>query len=209
MSKFNSCLRSGHVSFGDDLNTVAEVTHLFGLAAMKLPYHAWFNVPGKQNVIGWLPSENGGNGWHNVPEYGPDTDSQGWSEILTISEYNDDAKITAKRINEELAAPKTRYVFFRLERDGARWYKSFGAFEIDADSTRAAAASGNPRVIYRRVSKTVDCLRVAEVKTVFTDAEFAALRDRVVEVLPGGGSLGDTFAAHEDESAHDTSDTMR
>ena len=113
MSKLNSCLRSGHVSFGDDLNTVAEVTHLFGLMAMKLPCHSWFNVPGKQNVIGWLPSEEGGKGWHNVPEFGPDTDSRGWREILTISEYNDDAETTAKRVQEELAAPKTRCVFWR------------------------------------------------------------------------------------------------
>ena len=182
MSKLNSCLRNGHVSSGDDFNTVAEVTHLYGLEATKLPYHSWCNVPGKQNVIVWLPSEEGGKGWHNVPEFGPDTDSRGWREILTISEYNDDAETTAKRINEELAVPKTRYVFYRRERDGVRWYKSYGVFEIDADSTRAAAASGNPRVIYRRVSKTAECLKVDDVKTVFTDAEFDALRGRVVAV---------------------------
>ena len=71
MSEFNACLRNGQVSLGADLSTVAEVTHLFGLKATKLPYHSWFNVPGKKDVIGWLPSEEGGKGWHNVPEYGP------------------------------------------------------------------------------------------------------------------------------------------
>ena len=46
MSKFNSCLRNGFVSFGDDFDVVAEVTHLFGVNASKLPYHNWFKVPG-------------------------------------------------------------------------------------------------------------------------------------------------------------------
>ena len=182
MSEFNACLRNGQVSFGADLSTVAEVTHLFGLKATKLPYHSWFNVPGKKDVIGWLPSEEGGKGWHNVPEYGPNTDARGWNEILTIAEFNNDAATTAMRIKEELAAPRTRYVFWRVERDGAKWYKAYGTFEIDADSTSAAAVSENPRVIYRRVSKTAECLKVDEVKTIFTDAEFAALKGRVVKV---------------------------
>ena len=73
-------------------------------------------------------------------------------------------------------------MFWRAERAGAKWYKAYGTFEIDVDPTRAAATSENPRVIYRRVSKTAECLKVNEVKTVFTDAEFAALRDRVVNV---------------------------
>ena len=182
MSEFNACIRNGQVSLGADLSTVAEVTHLFGLKATKLPYHSWFNVPGKKDVIGWLPSEEGGKGWHNVPEYGPNTDSCSWNEILTIAEFNDDAAKTATRIKEELAAPKTRYVFWRMERDGVKWYKSCGTFEIDADSTRAAGASENPRVIYRRVSETAECLKVDEVKTIFTDAEFAGLKGRVVKV---------------------------
>ena len=62
MSEFNSCLRSGKVSFGDDLHSVAEVTHLFGVMATKLPYHNWFNVPGKENTIACLLSEDGGDG---------------------------------------------------------------------------------------------------------------------------------------------------
>ena len=61
MSKFNSCLRNGFVSFGDDFDVVAEVTHLFGVNASKLPYHNWFKLPGKMDVITWLPSEDGGN----------------------------------------------------------------------------------------------------------------------------------------------------
>ena len=182
MSKFNACLRNGLVSFGDDFDIVAEVTHLFGLKATKLPYRASFNVPGKKNVIAWLPSEEGGRGWHNVPEYGPNTDSRGWNEILTISEYNDDPETTDTRIKEELAAPKTRYVFWRAERVGAKWYKAYGTFEIDADSTRVAAASEKPRVIYRRVSTTAECLKVDEMKTMFTDAEFVALKNRVVTI---------------------------
>ena len=51
MSEYCACLRNGHVSFGDDLNTVAEVTHLFGQKATKLPYHTWFNIPGRKNTF--------------------------------------------------------------------------------------------------------------------------------------------------------------
>ena len=56
MSKFNTCLRNGFVSFGDDFDVVAEVTHLFGLKATKLP----FNIPGKKDALACLFSEEGG-----------------------------------------------------------------------------------------------------------------------------------------------------
>ena len=77
MSEFNSCLRSGKVSFGDDLCSVAEATHLFGLKAAKLPYHNWFKVPDKDNTIVCLLSENGGDGWSNMRKIGPTCDKRG------------------------------------------------------------------------------------------------------------------------------------
>ena len=183
MSKFNSCLRNGFVSFGDDFDVVAEVTHLFGVNASKLPYHNWFKVPGKMDVITWLPSEDGGRGWHNVPEYGPNTDSRGWNEIVAISEYNDDAETNNKRIDDELAKPRTRYVFWREEREGVQWYKFYGTFLIDADATRATLASEHPHVVYRRDSVTAECPKVdAARREKLSDADFAALRGRVVQV---------------------------
>ena len=183
MSKFNTCLRNGFVSLGDDFDVVAEVTRLFGVNASKLPYHNWFKVPGKTDVITWLPSEDGGKGWHNVPEYGLRNDACGWKEILTISEYNDDPETNSKRIDDELANPKTRYVFWRKEREGAKWYKFHGTFLIDADATRATLASEQPRVVYRRDSETAECLKVEDVRREpLSDAAFAALKGNVVQV---------------------------
>ena len=182
MSKFNTCLRNGFVSFGDDLDTVAEVTHLFGVTAAKLPYHNWFKVPGKTDAIAWLPSEAGGKGWHNVPEYGPNADTHGWNEMLTIAEYNDDPETTAKRIDEELANPKSRYVFWREEREGVQWYKFYGTFFIDADATRATCASGQAAVVYRRNSEKTECLKVeVSRKEPLSDNEFSSLKGHVVQ----------------------------
>ena len=181
MSEFNSCLRSGKVSFGDDLRSVAEVTHLFGVKATKLPYHNWFNVPGRENTIACLLSEDGGDGWHNVRKVGPTCDKRGWNEILGIDEFNKDSEKTAARIADELACPQTRYVFWSEARAGASWYKFYGTFTVDADSTRATLGTDNPRVVYRRSSKTAECLKVEEVKTVFSDDEFKALAGKTVE----------------------------
>ena len=181
MSEFNSCLRSGKVSFGDDLCSVAEVTHLFGVKATKFPYHNWFNVPGKENTIVCLLFEDGGYGWHNVRKIGQTCDKRGWNEILGIDEFNKDSEKTAARIVDELARPRIRHVFWREERMGERWYKFYGIFTVDADSTRATLETDNPRVVYRRVSETADCLKVEIVKTIFSDDEFKTLVGKTVE----------------------------
>ncbi len=181
MSEFNSCLRSGNVSFGDDFSSVAEVTHLFGSNATKLPYRVWLNVPDKDSTIVCLLSENGGAGWSNVRKIGPVCDERGWNEVLAIDEFNKESETTAARIKEELARPLTRYVFWREARNGSMWYKFYGTFSVDADSTRATLGSENPRVVYRRVSKTAPCLKVETKKTEFSDDEFSALVGKSVK----------------------------
>ena len=141
-------------------------------------------------------------------------DKRGWNEILVIEEFNKDSEKTAARIADELARPLTRYVFWREERAGAAWYKSYGTFAVDADSTRATLGTDNPRVVYRRISKTAECLKVEEVKTAFSDDEFRALAGKTVEFdflddlavvaegkgkTPGGVSAmpGDKFVVKE------------
>ena len=141
-------------------------------------------------------------------------DKRGWNEILVIEEFNKDSEKTAARIADELARPLTRYVFWREERAGATWYKSYGTFTVDADSTRATLGTDNPRVVYRRISKTAECLKVEEVKTAFSDGEFKALAGKTVEFdflddlavvaegkvkTPGGVSAmpGDKFVVKE------------
>lgn len=198
MSEFNSCLRSGKVSFGDDLWSVAEVTHLFGSNAAKLLHRNWFKVSGKEDTIVCMLTENGGDGWSNMREIGPTCDKRGWNEVLAIDEFNKDAEKTTARIEGELAHPQTRYVFWHEERDGVRWYKFYGTFSIDVDATRAMLGSENPRVVYRRLSTTAECLKVEEVKTVFTDDEFKALPGKMVEF-----DFCDELATVADEKGED------
>ena len=181
MSEFNSCLRSGTVSFGDDLGSVAEVTHLWGLKATKLPRRNWFNVPGRDDTIVCMLAENGGDGWCNVRKIGPACEKRGWNEILVVEEFNKDNEKTAARIADELARPRTHLVFWREEREGARWYKFYGTFSVDADATRATLGTENPRVVYRRFAKTADCLKVEEAKTEVSDDAFKALGGKTVE----------------------------
>ena len=188
MSKFNTCICNGFVSLGDDFRSVAEITHLFGGSATRLPFHNSYNVPGKEGVICILLTEDGGTDkktggrWHNVPEFGTNQAGQCWKEILTISEYNDNAETTATRIGYELAHPLNRYVFWHESWGGCQWYKFYGAFSLDAQETRATCSTVQPHVVYRRISKSVECLKVKEVQQVFSDAEFAALIGHVVEV---------------------------
>jgi len=182
MSKFNTCLRNGIVSFGDDLDSVVEVTHIFGCKAAKLPYHNWFYIPGREDTIAILLSENGGDGWKNTRNLGLRCDEHGWNEILEISELNKDPVKTKERIEQELARPLTRYVFWREERDGIRWYKFYGVFRIDSDATRATQATEEPRVVYTRIEETAPCLKVEVKEQVFTDDEFMGLTGRIVRV---------------------------
>lgn len=62
MSEFNQARREGKVKFGYDFSTLAEVTHLWGLSATKLPYRISFKIPGRKDAICLFLSENGGGG---------------------------------------------------------------------------------------------------------------------------------------------------
>ena len=182
MSSFNTCLRIGSIHSGDDFDSVAEVTHLFERTATRLPFHNYFTIPGRPDEIVCLLTEKGGDRWHNVPEHGPKQDAKGWNEILTYVEYNDDAAKSEERVNDELARPRVRHVFWRETRDNVHWYKFQGDFKIDVDATRATLGTEQPRVIYRRFATTTTCLKVAEVKQTFTDDEFRNLKGHLVRV---------------------------
>ncbi len=182
MAKLNTCLRNGSISIGEDFTSVKEVTHLYGKTATRLPFHNSFRIPGRTDEIACLLSEDGGDRWHNVPEYGTGMDAQGWNEILTYVEYNDDIDKSRNRVKEELEHPLTRHVFWRQSRDGVRWYKFQGVFKIDAGATRATLETERPRVIYRQICTTAPCLKVEEVRQTFTDDEFRNLKGRLVRV---------------------------
>ncbi|MDO5320532.1 MAG: hypothetical protein Q4G65_18040 [bacterium] len=156
MSEFNQARREGIVKFGYDFNTLAEVTHLFGRTATRLPYQISFRIPNADAICSLL-SEDGGSGWKNVPHYGPVRDGRGWQEIVQIDEFNADASESAKRVDDELSHPLTRYVFWRMQRDGASWYKFYGVFRLDVSETEALRDTGTNICVYRKVSDEVTC----------------------------------------------------
>lgn len=156
MSKFNQARREGVVKFGYDFDTLAEVTHLFGKTATRLPYQVSFRIPDSDAICSLL-SEDGGRGWKNMPHYGPERDGCGWEEIVRIDEFNVDDSVSAKRVEDELSHPLTRYVFWRMRRDGASWYKFYGVFRLDVSETRALRDAGTNMCVYRKVSNEVTC----------------------------------------------------
>jgi hypothetical protein len=181
MSEFNACIEKGVVSFGDDFDSVAEVTHLFGLTASKLPYHNWFKIPDLKDTAACLLTA-GDKGWHNVRETGPNMDKHGWNEILSMCEWNDEVEETQNRIQEELEHPCARYVFCRESRYGAKWFKFYGVFIIDAAATRATLATEYPRVVYVRSAISAPCRKFEKVRKSFSDEEFKTLKNRMVRV---------------------------
>lgn len=178
MSEFNQARREGVVRFGYDFGSLAEVTHLFGIKTARLFYRNRFRIPGRENDIVCLLSENGGNGWKNVPHYGMKRDDRGWREILRIDEYNSTNETASrKRVDDELADPQERYVFWRESRDGVTWYKFYGVFEIDKASTEDEVAAGKNVCIYRRKFTEGFCPRLE----LGTSYEIENLKGKVLE----------------------------
>lgn len=175
MSEVNKSLREGQIKFGYDFGTVSEVTHLFGMSATRLPFHNCFRIPGAENALGCMLSEEGGKGWSNAREFGLRQDDRGWREILTIRESNADLEQITAHIKQEIEVPLTRVVFWRESRDGVQWYKFYGAFEIDAEGSRTTLGTDHPCCIYRKVADDFACQKVeVEVKEI-SDAAFGKL----------------------------------
>ena len=89
-------------------------------------------------------------------------------------------------------------MFYRESRQGSLWYKFYGEFRIDPADTRATLSTDRPAVIYRRTSKTVECLKVEEVHQAFTQDELDDFVGRPVTVkfldeIPFVADLGEKF----------------
>lgn len=153
MSEFNQARREGCIRFGYDFRSIAEVTHLWGLSATKLPYRVCFKIPDQENALCCLLSEDGGSGWRNIPGYGEKLDDRGWREIVRIREFNKDENESAERVAKEMEKPFTRYVFWRLTQQGSSWYKFYGVFKLDVEATKASVKEGMNVCIYNRVSE--------------------------------------------------------
>lgn len=180
MSEFNQARREGKVKFGYDFSDLAEVTHLWGLSATKLPYRNYFKIPGRENAICLLLSEDGGEGWRNIPYRGLKMDGRGWSEIVRIDEDNSDSEKSEQRVNDELSQPLERYVFWREIRNGVRWYKFYGVFKLDVAETQASKEAGKNVCIYRKVSDEGTCPKCdVETRTISID-EFLSAKDKIL-----------------------------
>lgn len=196
---YNEAIRAGTVNFGMDFDAVETVSRLFGRSAKRIPYRDSFNVPNQPNTIAWLVAEDGGHGWTNMRELGSQSDSRGFREVLAIREFNADDELTQKRIDEELANPKTRYVFYRESNDGVLWYKFYGAFSVNRSETEESLMTERPCVVYSRVSTSAKC-RKAEVSIRdYSAEEFAAAKGKIVEInlldeIPFVADCGKEFA---------------
>lgn len=180
MSEFNQARRDGKVKFGYDFNTLAEVTHLWGLSATKLPYHVSFKIPGRKDAICLLLSENGGDGWRNIPHRGMKMDGRGWREIARIDEVNSDLEKSAQRVAEELEKPLERYVFWRESRDGVMWYKFYGVFSLDKAETLASKEAGENVCVYRKVSDEGVCPKCDVQTRTVSDGEFLSAEGKIL-----------------------------
>jgi len=180
MAEYNQARREGQVKFGYDFSDLAEVTHLWGLTASRLPYHNSFKIPGRENAVCLLLSENGGKGWRNVPHRGSKTDGRGWREIVRIDEFNADPEASARRVEEELARPLERYVFWRESRDGASWYKFYGVFALDVTETQGARESGRNVCVYHKVSDAGECPKCEVRARSITSEEFRSCEGKTL-----------------------------
>lgn len=183
MNEFNTALRDGNVRFGYDFNSVAEVTHLWGLTAKKLPYSISFRIPETDDTIALLLSEDGGRGWKNIPIRGLKKDEHGHRQIVRIDEVNGDKKVSEERCRQELEKPLTRYVFWREKLNGVQWYKFHGVFKIDVEATKASLDAGDNVCVYTKVSDVCQCLKADWHLSEITAAEFAGYKGRVVEAV--------------------------
>ena len=182
MSKFNTCLRNGFVSLGDDFDEAAEAIYLFGMRATETACPNCYSVEGLYGIEVCLFLEKGESGWHNVPSYGPTVDSRGWNEMVALREYNVKRKKTVERIEDAMLKPMPRYVFWLEKRDGVKWYKFYGTFKIDEKATRASLDTDRPCVVYERISKTAECRKVETRKVEpHSYADFVALKGRMIE----------------------------
>lgn len=181
MSEVNQSLREGQIKFGYDFGSVSEVTHLFGMTATRLPFHNYFNIPGKENTVGCLLSEEGGNGWSNAREFGVKKDERGWREICTVHVSNSNLEQITAHVEREIETHRKLLVFWRESRDGVQWYKFYGVFEIDAEASRETLGTDHPCCIYRKVADDFGCQKVeVEVKEI-PDAVFGKFAGATLE----------------------------
>ena len=183
MSEFNQARREGSVKFGYDFNSLAEVTHTWGLKARRLPYSVIFRIPGAEDTIALLLSENGGEGWKNIPHRGTGMDGRGHRQIVRVDEVNADGKVSEARCRKELEKPLTRYVFWRESRDGALWYKFHGVFKVDVEATKASLEAGDNVCVYTKVADECPCPKADWHPAKISDAEFAGYVNHVVEAV--------------------------
>ena len=183
MSEFNAARREGKVKFGYDFSSLAEVTHLWGLTAKRLPYSISFRIPGAEDTIALLLSENGGRRWKNIPHRGLNMDSRGHRQIVRIDEVNADKKVSEERCLRELEKPRTRYVFWRESCEGVLWYKFHGVFRVDVEATRASLEAGDNVCVYAKVTDECPCPKADWHLANISDAEFAGYAKHAVEAL--------------------------
>lgn len=157
MSDYNKCRREGKIVCGDDFSSFAEITSLFGVKEPKSRRVNSFLLPGVDDTLCCVLSENGDDGWSYALELGEECDGCGWREVLSVAEANSDARTAEKRMDDELKRPLTRLVFWKMTRQGASWYKFLGAFKFDQKWRYGYWERMGMSCVYGRISTSVEC----------------------------------------------------
>ena len=143
MSDKTTCAANKKIIFGNDFNTRAEINELFGISrgAGARKGGAALSGVGREEIICWSNEPSPESPWVNAKvKFGPNSDSRGYQEVLEITEENRDPSENEKHIQKIMNTPelRTRHVFWREERNGARWYKFYGTFVLDLEKTNAS-----------------------------------------------------------------------
>ena len=158
LSAYERCLESGVVACGD-VFTREEVLGSFGLKETKegeIP--GVYDLPGKGNVKVCLFEGDMRSGWHH------------WiAQSGVINDFCDNKDQAQEYVESELDNPSTRYVFYKVERNGMSLWKFFGVFELDLDTTNRLNHPPRAfwdwfdgyRCYFRSASKTLTLSRTA------------------------------------------------
>jgi len=185
MSEFNTARREGSIKFGYDFNNSTEVVKLFGPEVSKSAFSSGFRIPGVDNALCWMVKEAGGNKWHNIPTHGMTFDGRGYRQIVSIKEYNEDEEVSKRRVEDELANPLQRYVFWNEENNGVSFFKFHGVFKLDEKATRGLMDADEYACVYEKTCNVGECPQADfEVRDISAD-EFKGLagKNLVVELL--------------------------
>lgn len=135
MNDYGKCARNGCLEFGDDFSSATDVLKLFGVKYRSGMDLSAVPVPNSPKTLICFYKDDGPGKWHHLRMGNGKLDKRGWEGVRSINEFHDDDDLSVQRYEEELACPQTRYVFYRIEYRGCRFWKFMGVFRLDVETS--------------------------------------------------------------------------